>query len=170
MRPDLNFIRRIAINFSKVVATPAAPFALNFVSSGAIPFPALQPTQAAKIVSIVGTIFDPANTGNVNFNNVSINLIFTNPTGSQLLIAQAIEYGSDPGIVGGHGLRISAFDLPVLMGTDFADIATSIGGSPGQFLLEMGGDLGMGAPPGAVNLTFNLSALVELYQLRTNSP
>lgn len=166
-RPQLQFLRRIAINFSKVIATAAAPFGLAQITSGAIPFPTLQPTQAAKIVALAGTIFDPANTGNVNFNHAAINLIFTNPAGTSLLIAQAFPYPGAPGIVGGEGFRIAYFDLPVLFGTDYADIATSIGGSPGQFLLEMGGDYGMGGPPGAVNLTFNLSALVELYQLPT---
>lgn len=167
MRPQLQFLRRVAINSSKTVATAVGPFGVAQLSTGAIPFPSLQPTQAAKIVALTGTILDSNNTGALQFYHAAINLVFTNPAGTNLLIAQSYPYPGAPGIIGGAGFRISAFDLPLLYGTDYADIATSIGGSPGQFLLEMGGDFGSGAGI-ALNVGMNLSALVELYQLPTS--
>ena len=61
-------------------------------------------------------------------------------------------------------MRVNVIDQPVIYGTDFNDVAGAVGATPGRFLLQFGGDFSNSHPVGE-NVTFNLSGLVELYQL-----
>ena len=161
--PILRYLRRVAVNASAVASVIASANA-NQVSGVVVALPVIDATQALKIVSIAGTVFDQGESGSVSAPQLNVNLILTNPAATQILIAQTYPAYTSGGLIGKQGMRVNVIDQPVIYGTDFNDVAGAVGATPGRFLLQFGGDFSNSHPVGE-NVTFNLSGLVELYQL-----
>lgn len=135
-------------------------------SGALLKLPTIDPTQAFKLVSAVGMMFDSNGLGRIVAFSYNLNLILTNTASAQIRVAKAwaSPVGGNGFLLGPQGMRVAAEGGEFVYGTDYAEVASALGGSPGQYLLQHGADLsnpGAGAP-----VTFTLLALVEIYQRR----
>lgn len=126
--------------------------------------PLIDATQAMHVIFAQGLIFDANQVARLVVLSASLNLILTNAAGTQVRVVRSwpSPTGGQNFIIGAQGIRCGSEMGEFIYGTDYADVAQSIGGVPGRYLLQLGADI---TNPGIIAaVTFSITALIEIYQ------
>ena len=167
MTPAPRLLRRISL--STGIVTKSIP--ANAVSSGSSPgglqLPVIDPTQGLKIVAGFAQVSDQANSQKLTVVGCVAGLWLSGSGGVDQLNVRAYQPQSNANVAGFFlattGIRWSWYDPDMLHGADYKELSF-VGITPGSFNLETNIDIS-NSDAAPHNVTFILSALVELYQL-----
>lgn len=135
------------------------------VGGNVIALPHIDPTQGMRIISLAALLFDQDGIHQLTALRFNANLLLSNLSNTQIRVIRCWEsQGSNASFLGQQGMRVGvSYPEEPIYGTDFTEVAQSIGAAPGMFLVQTGADITNGVAL-AKNVTFSTTVQIEIFQ------